>query len=76
MRVSPSLAANAVADGPEYYGTRLSTVLLVRKDGRVVFVERDIWQLDSDGRVARGDPRHDRSFRFQLNPDNSSEVID
>ena len=31
----------------EVYATRLSTVLLVRRDGRVLFVERDIWKLAS-----------------------------
>ncbi|KLO06270.1 hypothetical protein SCHPADRAFT_910444 [Schizopora paradoxa] len=29
-----------------YYGTRLSTVLLVGRDGRVRFVERDVWVLN------------------------------
>lgn len=31
-----------------FYGTRLSTVLLVAKDGRVRFVERDVWTLASN----------------------------
>lgn len=31
----------------EVYATRLSTVLLVRRDGRVTFVERDIFKLGS-----------------------------
>ncbi|KAK0445713.1 NRDE protein-domain-containing protein [Armillaria borealis] len=48
------------------YGTRLSTVLLVRKDGEVLFVERDIWKLDHDGTVTRAPPESQRSYRFQL----------
>jgi len=75
LRMSGSLAGDAVADGPEYYGTRLSTVLLVRKDGRVLFVERDVWQLDNDGRVTRGDPREDRVFRFTLNAESPAEGL-
>ncbi|KAK0221484.1 NRDE protein-domain-containing protein [Armillaria fumosa] len=49
------------------YGTRLSTVLLVRKNGEVLFVERDIWKLDHDGSVTRAPPSSQRLYRFQLN---------
>ncbi|CAA7262816.1 unnamed protein product [Cyclocybe aegerita] len=60
---------------PSYYGTRLSTVLLVRKDGEAVFIERDIWQLekDEDGkeRPVRSDPPTERRFRFKLQLDGS-----
>lgn len=31
----------------EVYATRLSTVVLVRRDGSVLFIERDIWKLAS-----------------------------
>ncbi len=48
------------------YGTRLSTVLLVRRDGEVLFVERDIWKLDHDGTVTRAPPESQRLYRFQL----------
>ncbi len=64
--MTPSLSPDAAADGPDYYGTRLSTVLLIRKDGRVLFVERDIWQLDSDGNPKLADPRGERIFHFNL----------
>lgn len=66
--MTPDLAADAKADGPDYYGTRLSTVLLVRRDGQVRFVERDVWQLDAATKagVTRGDPRLDRVFNFKL----------
>ncbi|KAI1785538.1 NRDE protein-domain-containing protein [Ganoderma leucocontextum] len=29
-----------------YYGTRLSTVILIRRDGNATFIERDIWALE------------------------------
>lgn len=51
---------------PEFYGTRLSTVLLVRRDGSVLFIERDIWTLDSEGNVMRGEASRDRVFRFRI----------
>ena len=51
-----------------YYGTRLSTVLLVRRDGSAAFVERDVWTLDAaTGAPARATPAgRDRVFRFQI----------
>ncbi|KAH9851751.1 DUF833-domain-containing protein [Lenzites betulinus] len=57
--------------GPaNYYGTRLSTVILIRRDGRALFVERDIWTLDDARRAAvQGEPGRDRVFRFQIAPD-------
>lgn len=78
--MTSSLSANANADGPDFYGTRLSTVLLVRRDGRVRFVERDIWQLsnivDSDGiQVSRGDPRFERAFSFDMDTTSSSAPV-
>jgi hypothetical protein len=61
---------NAKAD---YYGTRLSTVILVRRDGSVLFVERDIWSLPvqegkhEDARPTKCEPAsRDRTFRFHL----------
>ncbi|KAK0187702.1 NRDE protein-domain-containing protein [Armillaria mellea] len=53
--------------GGKMYGTRLSTVLLVRKNGEVLFVERDIWKLDHNGSVSRAPPSAQRLYRFQLN---------
>jgi uncharacterized protein with NRDE domain len=50
---------------PNIYGTRLSTVILIRKDGRAVFVERDVWKW-VDGKAVEGDPSLDRKFSFQL----------
>ncbi len=57
-----------------YFGTRLSTVLLIRRDGSVIFIERDIWRLGKDGKPERldykerqkeGDTRQ-RVFEFKL----------
>ncbi|RXK37353.1 hypothetical protein M231_05340 [Tremella mesenterica] len=46
-----------------WYGTRLSTVIIVRDDGRVVFVERDVSTLSEDGREAiKG--KGERRFEF------------
>ncbi|KAH8113482.1 NRDE protein-domain-containing protein [Phellopilus nigrolimitatus] len=68
LRMTSSLSAGASADGPEWYGTRLSTVILVRRDGRVLFVEKDAWKLDPSGEgPIRGDPQSARVFRFRLN---------
>ncbi|KAL0574880.1 hypothetical protein V5O48_007092 [Marasmius crinis-equi] len=62
--------------GNAYYGTRLSNVLLIRRNGQVTFIERDIWKL-VDGKVTRMGYNTDdnkssmstpseRTFRFQL----------
>lgn len=66
LRLSGSLSPNAEPDGKDTYGTRVSQVLLVRRDGQVLFIERDFWKLDSEGNVIRGDPREARVFRFQV----------
>lgn len=51
MRVDPRHLEIAVDGGARtvegWYATRTSTVLLVRKDGCVVYRERDIWRLSS-----------------------------
>ena len=49
-----------------WYGTRLSTIVLVRTDGSVVFRERDIWTLNATGEPARGDNSNDRLLEFKL----------
>jgi len=50
----------------EPYGTRLSTIILIRRDGSVLFVERDIWTLNQEGSVVRADPRQQRIYRFAI----------
>jgi len=54
------------AGHPELYGTRLSTVLLITREGKVLFIERDIWRLAQDGQAVKADPQSQRVFRFQL----------
>ncbi len=49
-----------------WYGTRLSTIVLIRKDGSVVFRERDIWTLNATGEPVRGDDSSDRLLEFKL----------
>jgi len=49
------------------YGTRLSTVLLIRKNGEAVFIERDIWQLVDD-EVVKANPASQRTFNFRVEP--------
>ncbi|TFY71723.1 hypothetical protein EVG20_g1288 [Dentipellis fragilis] len=48
IHVSP-LALEPLSGPAAPYGTYLSTVILVRRDGRVIFVERDICKLDGKG---------------------------
>ncbi|KAE8215880.1 hypothetical protein CF327_g867 [Tilletia walkeri] len=62
----------AVAAGAElgWYGSRLSTVVLVRrKGGQATFVERDVFQLGEDGKVGRAEEKGrkgERRFRWTL----------
>ena len=48
------------------YGTRLSTVLLVRNNGQVLFIERDIWKLGDEGVPVKSDPPTERKYIFNL----------
>jgi len=74
IRIDPIPIAVA-PDPPDIYGTRLSTVILVRRDGKVLFMERDVWKTDEGGKtvLAGADPSSERQFRFQLpiSPDRS-----
>ncbi|KAF6747865.1 NRDE protein-domain-containing protein [Ephemerocybe angulata] len=51
------------------YGTRTTTVLLIKRNGDVYFVERDIWKRGADGSVVHVDPPTQREFRFKLDID-------
>jgi uncharacterized protein with NRDE domain len=56
---------HAASTEPRYYGTRLSTVVLVsRETNRVTFIERDIWGLGGDGKPVMGEVHQQREFRF------------
>ncbi|CAD6968469.1 unnamed protein product, partial [Tilletia controversa] len=62
----------AIAAGAElgWYGSRLSTVVLVRRrGGAATFVERDVFQLGGDGTVGRAEEKGrkgERRFRWAL----------
>ncbi|KIY68189.1 hypothetical protein CYLTODRAFT_421859 [Cylindrobasidium torrendii FP15055 ss-10] len=50
IRVLPFELQNDLLPPDErWYGTRLSTVILVRKDGSVKFVEQDVFELGTEG---------------------------
>ncbi|KAG6813017.1 hypothetical protein H0H92_014755 [Tricholoma furcatifolium] len=51
--------------GNNSYGTRLSTILLIKKNGEALFIERDMWRLEG-GQVAKANPESQRIFRFQV----------
>jgi len=55
------------------YGTRLSTVLLVRNNGQVLFIERDIWKLGDAGVPVKSDPPTERKYNFKLDIESSAE---
>lgn len=65
MEVDPINVALGTGLGG-WYGTRLSTLVLIRKDGSVLFRERDIWTLDATGEPVRGDSDNDRLLEFRL----------
>lgn len=47
VRTSSAHTGAEMPEGTEAYGTRLSTVILIRKDGNILFIERDIWKVDA-----------------------------
>jgi len=57
---------------PLFYGTQLSTILLIRRDGQVLFIERDLWRQEDGGKLIKGDPSMQRVFRFQLDSPRST----
>ncbi|KAG9078051.1 hypothetical protein FRC06_008557 [Ceratobasidium sp. 370] len=51
----------------DYYCTRLTTVVLVRRDGKVDFVERDVWQkVEGEAEPVKADKTSQRRFCFQV----------
>jgi uncharacterized protein with NRDE domain len=50
----------------EYYGTRLATVILVKRDGSVTFVERDVWKLGHNHDPIKGISDEQRTFQFTV----------
>jgi len=65
VQVSP-MPLSTVSGNLAYKGTRLSTILLVRNNGQVLFVERDIWKLGDEGVPVKSDPPGERKYSFQL----------
>lgn len=70
-RVQPFAIDSAVATdlsnvraGTRWYGTRVSTVILVKDSGEVLFVERDIAVLEG-GQPRPGNNNNERKVRFQ-----------
>ena len=55
-----------IGDPPSLYGTRLSTVILIKRTGQTLFMERDMWQVDGDDQLTKTDPPSERVHRFQL----------
>lgn len=51
--------------GQRPYGTRLTTIILVRWTGEVTYVERDVWWMDEMGCVHKGGTE-ERRYRFSL----------
>lgn len=65
--VPPLNDANNEPGAPSaYYGTRLAQVILVRRDGRVTYIERDVWTLDGAGTPVRASAADMSSFVFRL----------
>ena len=58
-----------MTDAPSViYGTRLAQVVLVKRDGHVTYIERDVWTLDETGAAVRAKDST-RSFIFRLGSD-------
>ena len=76
IQIEPLQIPLPKSDDTPLYGTRLSTVILVHRDGRVMFVERDIWTVDAEGKARMGDAKQQRIFRFHLQPNKSPEHDD
>lgn len=63
--VIPQAEVSETTGNPRWYGTRISSVILVKDNGQVTFIERDRSVLDSDGHVQPGVQSKERRFQFQ-----------
>ncbi|KAG8716620.1 hypothetical protein FRC09_015484 [Ceratobasidium sp. 395] len=64
---STDAAPALIAQQTDYYCTRLTTVILVRRDGQVEFVERDIWaELEGKSNPVKADKTSQRRFSFEI----------
>ena len=66
LPASTHTAPALTSQSKEYYGTRLTTIILVRRDGRVTFVERDIWSIGKDGGLVGMRKDSERRFNFDI----------
>lgn len=67
IQIEPVRVSSRSPGAPDvYYGTRISTVILIRRDGRSLFIERDIWTLDGEKKVTKADAKKQRVFRLRL----------
>lgn len=68
IHVEPLLVSPGDGKPAEKYATRLSTVILIRRDGSALFIERDIWKLDEAGELTTADfdDPSERAFRLQV----------
>jgi len=69
IHISPLYIPSPEGEQPhkDFYGTRISTVILVHRDGRVLFAERDIWSLDEENKQPiKADRQSQRVFQFQV----------
>jgi Transport and Golgi organisation 2 len=68
--VPPFESSSGVSHG--IYGTRLAQVILVRRDGLVTYVERDVWVLDNKGVPVQSSALDNmRSFTFTVGTQSS-----
>jgi uncharacterized protein with NRDE domain len=58
-------SSDAPSGAARWYGTRISTVILIKDSGEVVFVERDIAVLDEQGQPVPGTLAAQRRECFQ-----------
>jgi len=68
LPIRPEQSSSAEVTPADFYGTRISTVILIRRDGRALFIERDIWQMQMDGehKITRAAKGSQRVQRFNL----------
>jgi uncharacterized protein with NRDE domain len=64
IRLPPK--ANSVSTTSRYYGTRLSTVVLISRTGQATFIERDMWHLGDLGQPVPPNAHAQRQFRFSI----------
>jgi len=62
------ISSEMKTSAPSYHATRLATVLLVRRNGEALFIEKDVWVIreDSTMELVETTAGDERRFRFQL----------